>query len=103
MDQISEEVELGDFDPTEKEIFEQPTALNTLRGRLEMMYNCKIRGLEGHEDVLRDLDRTLKLPVEQPGMRAGGEYLIERLARVPLRSSMRLNLGTGIHPKRNRL
>jgi len=50
VDQISEEVELGDFDSyMEKEIFEQPAALrNTLRGRFgDDGTTAKLGGLEG--------------------------------------------------------
>ena len=53
LDQILEEVELGDFDSyMEKEIYEQPTALkNTLRGRFgDDGTTAKLGGLEGHED-----------------------------------------------------
>ncbi|MEK9632238.1 MAG: class II glutamine amidotransferase, partial [Opitutae bacterium] len=53
LDQILEEVELGDFDSyMEKEIFEQPAALeNTLRGRFgDDGTTAKLGGLEGHEE-----------------------------------------------------
>jgi glucosamine--fructose-6-phosphate aminotransferase (isomerizing) len=88
LDQVFEEVELGDFDSyMEKEIFEQPTALeNTLRGRFgDDGTTAKLGGLEGHEDELRNLDRIIFVacgPARHACM--VGEYLIERLARVPV-------------------
>ena len=88
VDQISEEVELGDFDSyMEKEIFEQPTAIkNTLRGRFgDDGTTSKLGGLEGHEDELRDLDRIIFVACGTARHACMvGEYLIERLARVPV-------------------
>jgi glucosamine--fructose-6-phosphate aminotransferase (isomerizing) len=88
VDQISEEVELGDFDSyMEKEIFEQPTALkNTLRGRFgDDGTTAKLGGLEGHEDELRNLDRIIFVACGTARHACMvGEYLIERLARVPV-------------------
>ena len=88
VEQISEEVELGDFDSyMEKEIFEQPTALkNTLRGRFgDDGTTSKLGGLEGHEDELRDLDRIIFVACGTARHACMvGEYLIERLARVPV-------------------
>jgi glucosamine--fructose-6-phosphate aminotransferase (isomerizing) len=86
--QISEEVELGDFDSyMEKEIFEQPAALrNTLRGRFgDDGTTAKLSGLEGHEDELRNLDRIIFVACGTARHACMvGEYLIERLARVPV-------------------
>lgn len=88
LDQILEEVELGDFGSyMEKEIFEQPTALeNTLRGRFgDDGTTAKLGGLEGHEDALRDLDRIIFVACGTARHACMvGEYMIERLARVPV-------------------
>jgi glucosamine--fructose-6-phosphate aminotransferase (isomerizing) len=88
VDQISEEVELGDFDSyMEKEIYEQPTALkNTLRGRFgDDGTTAKLGGLEGHEEELRNLDRIIFVACGTARHACMvGEYLIERLARVPV-------------------
>jgi glucosamine--fructose-6-phosphate aminotransferase (isomerizing) len=88
LDQILEEVELGDFDSyMEKEIYEQPAALeNTLRGRFgDDGTTAKLGGLEGHEDVLRDLDRIIFVACGTARHACMvGEYMIERLARVPV-------------------
>ena len=88
LDQILEEVELGDFDSyMEKEIFEQPAALeNTLRGRFgDDGTTAKLGGLEGHEEVLRDLDRIIFVACGTARHACMvGEYMIERLARVPV-------------------
>ena len=88
VEQISEEVELGDFDTyMEKEIFEQPVALkNTLRGRFgDDGTTAKLSGLEGHEDELRNLDRIIFVACGTARHACMvGEYLIERLARVPV-------------------
>ncbi len=83
-----EEVELGDFGSyMEKEIFEQPSALrNTLRGRFgDDGTTAKLGGLEGHEDELRNVDRIIFVAcgtARHACMVA--EYLIEKLARVPV-------------------
>ncbi len=88
VEQISEEVELGDFESyMEKEIFEQPVALkNTLRGRFgDDGTTSKLGGLEGHEDELRNLDRIIFVACGTARHACMvGEYLIERLARVPV-------------------
>ena len=88
LDQILEEVELGDFDSyMEKEIFEQPAALeNTLRGRFgDDGTTAKLGGLEGHEEMLRDLDRIIFVACGTARHACMvGEYMIERLARVPV-------------------
>ena len=88
LDQILEEVELGDFDSyMEKEIYEQPTALkNTLRGRFgDDGTTAQLGGLEGHEDELRKLDRIIFVACGTARHACMvGEYLIERLARVPV-------------------
>ena len=88
LDQVLEEVELGDFDTyMEKEIFEQPVALeNTLRGRFgDDGTTAKLGGLEGHEDELRKLDRIIFVACGTARHACMvGEYLIERLARVPV-------------------
>jgi glucosamine--fructose-6-phosphate aminotransferase (isomerizing) len=88
VDQISEEVELGEFDSyMEKEIYEQPVALkNTLRGRFgDDGTTAKLGGLEGHEDELRNLDRIIFVACGTARHACMvGEYLIERLARVPV-------------------
>ena len=88
VDQISEEVDLGDFDSfMEKEIFEQPLALrNTLRGRFgDDGTTAKLGGLEGHQDELRNLDRIIFIACGTARHACMvGEYLIERLARVPV-------------------
>ncbi|MEL0120710.1 MAG: glutamine--fructose-6-phosphate transaminase (isomerizing), partial [Opitutae bacterium] len=83
-----EEVELGDFGSyMEKEIYEQPSALrNTLRGRFgEDETTAKLGGLEGHEAELRNVDRIIFVAcgtARHACMVA--EYLIEKLARVPV-------------------
>ena len=88
LDQTLEEVELGDFGSyMEKEIFEQPTALrNTLRGRFgDDGTTAKLGGLEGHENELRNVDRIVFVAcgtARHACMVA--EYLIEKLARVPV-------------------
>ena len=88
LDQTLEEVELGDFGSyMEKEIFEQPNALkNTLRGRFgDDGTTAKLGGLEGHEDELRNVDRIVFVAcgtARHACMVA--EYLIEKLARVPV-------------------
>ena len=68
LDQILEEVELGDFDSyMEKEIFEQPAALeNTLRGRFgDDGTTAKLGGLEGHEEVFGILIELFSSPAER--------------------------------------
>jgi len=88
LEQTLEEVELGDFGSyMEKEIFEQPSALrNTLRGRFgDDGTTAKLGGLEGHEDELRNVDRIIFVAcgtARHACMVA--EYLIEKLARVPV-------------------
>jgi glucosamine--fructose-6-phosphate aminotransferase (isomerizing) len=88
LDQTLEEVELGDFGSyMEKEIFEQPNALkNTLRGRFgDDGTTAKLGGLEGHEAELRNVDRIIFVAcgtARHACMVA--EYLIEKLARVPV-------------------
>ena len=88
LEQTLEEVELGDFDSfMEKEIFEQPSALsNTLRGRFgDDRTTAKLGGLEGHEEELRNVDRIVFVAcgtARHACMVA--EYLIEKLARVPV-------------------
>ena len=88
LDQTLEEVELGDFGSyMEKEIYEQPTALsNTLRGRFgDDGTTAKLGGLQGHEDELRNVDRIIFVAcgtARHACMVA--EYLIEKLARVPV-------------------
>ena len=88
VEQISEEVDLGDFGSfMEKEIFEQPIALkNTLRGRFgDDGTTSKLGGLEGHENELRNLDRIIFVACGTARHACMvGEYLIERLARVPV-------------------
>ena len=88
VEQISEEVDLGDFGSfMEKEIFEQPNALkNTLRGRFgDDGTTSKLGGLEGHENELRNLDRIIFVACGTARHACMvGEYLIERLARVPV-------------------
>ena len=88
VDEVSEEVELGDFDSyMEKEIYEQPMALqNTLLGRFgDDGTTSKLGGLEGHEDELRNLDRIIFVACGTARHACMvGEYLIERLARVPV-------------------
>jgi len=88
LDQKVEEVELGDFGSyMEKEIYEQPSALkNTLRGRFgDDETTAKLGGLEGHEEELRNVDRIIFVAcgtARHACMVA--EYLIEKLARVPV-------------------
>ena len=88
VEEVSEEVDLGDFDSyMEKEIFEQPSALkNTLLGRFGIDgTTAKFGGLEGHEDELRNLDRIIFVACGTARHACMvGEYLIERLARVPV-------------------
>ncbi len=88
VDQVSEEVDLGDFGSyMEKEIYEQPTALkNTLRGRFgDDGTTAKLSGLEGHEEELRNLDRIIFVACGTARHACMvGEYLIEKLARVPV-------------------
>ena len=88
LDQKLEEVELGDFGSyMEKEIYEQPSALkNTLRGRFgDDETTAKLGGLEGYEEELRNVDRIIFVAcgtARHACMVA--EYLIEKLARVPV-------------------
>ena len=88
IDQKLEEVELGDFGSyMEKEIYEQPSALkNTLRGRFgDDETTAKLGGLEGHDEELRNVDRIIFVAcgtARHACMVA--EYLIEKLARVPV-------------------
>ena len=88
VDQVSEEVDLGDFGSyMEKEIYEQPTALkNTLRGRFgDDGTTAKLSGLEGHEEELRNLNRIIFVACGTARHACMvGEYLIEKLARVPV-------------------
>ena len=59
---------------------------NTLRGRFgDDGTTSKLGGLEGHEDELRDLDRIIFVACGTARHACMvGEYLIERLARVPV-------------------
>ncbi len=88
LDQSPEEVELGEYSSyMEKEIFEQPSALrNTLRGRFgDDGTTAKLGGLQGHEDELRKVDRIIFVAcgtARHACMVA--EYLIEKIARVPV-------------------
>ena len=88
IDQTVEDVELGDFESyMEKEIYEQPNALeNSILGRFgEDGTTAKLGGLEGHEDTLRQLDRIVFVACGTARHACMvGEYLIERLARVPV-------------------
>ena len=87
VEEVSEEVDLGDFDSyMEKEIFEQPSALkNTLLGRFGIDgTTAKFGGLEGHEDELRNLDRIIFVACGTARHACMvGEYLIE----LPCKSS----------------
>lgn len=82
-----EEIELGSFrHHMLKEIFEQPTALQTcMGGRLDIQGN-RIK-LGGVANYLRELARTKRVILTACGtaFHAGlvGEYLFEHLARIP--------------------
>jgi glucosamine--fructose-6-phosphate aminotransferase (isomerizing) len=82
-----EEIELGSFrHHMLKEIFEQPTALQTcMGGRLDIQSN-RIK-LGGVANYLRELARTKRVILTACGtaFHAGlvGEYLFEHLARIP--------------------
>ncbi|MHC5073229.1 MAG: glutamine--fructose-6-phosphate transaminase (isomerizing) [Planctomycetota bacterium] len=82
-----EQIELGGFQHHMlKEIFEQPTSLETCMGGRVNYQNKKIR-LGGIEDHLRDLTRTKHMILTACGtaFHAGliGEFLFEHLARIP--------------------
>jgi len=82
-----EQIELGDFQHHMlKEIFEQPKALKTCMGGRIDPRNHRIR-LGGIDSYLRDLTRTKRLILAACGtaFHAGlvGEFLFERLARIP--------------------
>ncbi|MHC4265208.1 MAG: glutamine--fructose-6-phosphate transaminase (isomerizing) [Planctomycetota bacterium] len=82
-----EQIELGGFQHHMlKEIFEQPTSLETCMGGRVDRQNKKIR-LGGIEDHLRDLTRTKHMILTACGtaFHAGlvGEFLFEHLARIP--------------------
>ncbi|MHC4132165.1 MAG: glutamine--fructose-6-phosphate transaminase (isomerizing) [Planctomycetota bacterium] len=82
-----EQIELGGFTHHMlKEIFEQPTSLETCMGGRVYRHNKKIR-LGGIEDHLRDLTRTKHMILTACGtaFHAGlvGEFLFEHLARIP--------------------
>ena len=82
-----EQIELGGFPHHMlKEIFEQPTALNTcMGGRLD---RCRKKiTLGGIDSYLREFTRTRRIVMTACGtaFHAGlvGEYLFEQLARIP--------------------
>jgi len=82
-----EQIELGGFQHHMlKEIFEQPRALNTCMGGRIDRRNHRIK-LGGIASYLRDLTRTRRLVLAACGTayHAGlvGEFLFERLARIP--------------------
>jgi glucosamine--fructose-6-phosphate aminotransferase (isomerizing) len=82
-----EQIELGGFQHHMlKEIFEQPTSLETCMGGRVDRNNNKMR-LGGIADHLRDLTRTKHLILTACGtaFHAGlvGEFLFEHLARIP--------------------
>jgi len=82
-----EQIELGGFKHHMlKEIFEQPTALNTCMGPRLDKQNNKIK-LGGIRDHLRELTRTRRIILTACGtaFHAGltGEFLFEQLARIP--------------------
>ncbi len=82
-----EQIELGGFEHHMlKEIFEQPRALKTCMGGRIDLRNHRIK-LGGIASYLRDLTRTRRLVLAACGTayHAGlvGEFLFERLARIP--------------------
>jgi glucosamine--fructose-6-phosphate aminotransferase (isomerizing) len=82
-----EQIELGGFEHHMlKEIFEQPRALKTCMGGRIDLRNHRIK-LGGIASYLRDLTRTRRLILAGCGtaFHAGlvGEFLFERLARIP--------------------
>jgi len=82
-----EQIELGGFQHHMlKEIFEQPTSLETCMGGRVDRQNKKIR-LGGIQDHFRDLARTKHMILTACGtaFHAGlvGEFLFEHLARIP--------------------
>ena len=82
-----EQIELGGFEHHMlKEIFEQPRALKTCMGGRIDLRNHRIK-LGGIASYLRDLTRTRRLILAACGTayHAGlvGEFLFERLARIP--------------------
>jgi len=82
-----EQIELGGFEHHMlKEIFEQPRALKTCMGGRIDRRNHRIK-LGGIDSYLRDLTRTRRLILAACGtaFHAGlvGEFLFERLARIP--------------------
>lgn len=87
LDQVSAEVELGDFEHYMlKEIFEQPQAVaNAIRGRLdEDEATAVFGGLNMEPQQLRRIDRIV-LTACGTSWHAGlvGEYLLEEFARIP--------------------
>ena len=83
-----ESIEKGGYDHFMlKEIFEQPNTIrNSFRGRLlEDEGKAKLGGLIGNMDALRGTDRIIFLACGTSWHAALiGEYMIERLARVPV-------------------
>jgi len=87
LDQVSAEVELGEFEHYMlKEIFEQPqTIANAIRGRLdEDEATAVFGGLNMEPQQLRRVDRIV-LTACGTSWHAGlvGEYLLEEFARIP--------------------
>jgi len=88
IDEVVEEITLGDFSSyMQKEIFEQPEAIiNVLSGRFsEDGCNAKLGGLQEYENDLRNLDRIIFVACGTARHACmAGEYIIEKLSRVPV-------------------
>jgi glucosamine--fructose-6-phosphate aminotransferase (isomerizing) len=87
IDQVSTDVELGDFEHYMlKEIYEQPQSIESaLRGRLDdEEATAKFGGLNLDPQQLRRIDRIV-LTACGTSWHAGlvGEYLLEEIARIP--------------------
>ena len=83
VDEVSEEVELGDFDSyMEKEIYEQPMALqNTLLGRFGDDGTTSKLGLEGHEDELAQFGPHYLRSLRNCQTRVHGRRIFDRTLR----------------------
>lgn len=88
IDGITEEANLGNYSSyMEKEIFEQPESIiNVLSGRFaEDGCNVKLGGLQEYENYLRNLDRIIFVACGTARHACmAGEYIIEKLSRVPV-------------------
>ena len=68
-----------------KEIYEQPDAIDTFRGRLHRDQQQILSGLEKHKEVFQNANRIIIIACGT-SWHAGlvGEYLFEDAARIPV-------------------